>query len=314
METPLDQAVAAFHDHRRRRGLARGTLNLDRIWLKPFLSFCRRRHIVNPANLTTPAIGAFVAQLAERKTRVRGMAGRPIAGVTRDAIIGRLRVFMRFLVREGWLLADPAAFLSGIRRPPITLPDRWVTAREFAAMVATTAHGTTNPRRDRAMLEVLFGCGLRVGELVALDVDDVDLVQNVLSVRRGKGGRSRQVPITGPAKRAVLVYIRDERPGKMRTTTERALFLSQWGRRVSDERVQQIVRLAGVQSGRPQRASPHQLRHGYATELVKAGANVRVVQRLLGHARIHSTERYTHLNLDDLRAVLRRTHPRERQP
>lgn len=314
MEGALDEAVAAFHDHRRRRGLARGTLTLDHIWLKPFLSFCRRRRIVNPANLTTRAIEVFIMQLAQRKTRVRGMAGRPIAGVTRDAIIGRLRVFMRFLVREGWLLADPAAFLSGIRRPPITLPDRWVSAREFAAMVATTTERATNPQRDRAILEVLFGCGLRVGELVALNVDDVDLVQQVLTVRRGKGGRSRQVPITGPAKRAVLAYIRDERAGRVRTSDERALFLAQYGWRLSDERVTQIVRDAGVRSGRPQRASAHQLRHGYATELVKAGANVRVVQRLLGHARIHSTERYTHLNLDDLRGVLRRTHPRERNP
>jgi integrase/recombinase XerD len=312
--TELDEAVTAFHEHRRRRGLAPGTLARDHIWLRSFVSFCRRRHIARPGSLTSKVIGAFVVLLSQRKTRVRGMARRPLAAVTRDAIIGRVRALLRFLVREGWLLMDPAAFLSGSRRPPLTLPDRWVSAREFEAMVAATTQETKNPRRDRAMLEVLFGCGVRVGELVALDVDDVDLAQRVLIVRHGKGGRGRHVPITGHAHRAVLAYIQNERPGRLRTAVERALFLSERGRRLSGERVQQIVRAAGERSGRRPRASPHQLRHGYATELVKAGANVRVVQRLLGHARIHTTERYTHVDLDDLRAVLRRTHPRERHP
>lgn len=311
--TELDEAVTAFHEHRQRRRLAPGTLVLDHIWLRSFVSFCRRRHIETPGSLTSKVIGAFAVLLSQRKTRVPGWARRPLAAVTRDAILGRVRALLRFLVREGWILMDPAAFLSGSRRPPLTLPDRWVSAREFTALVAA-AQSIKNPRRDRAILEVLFGCGLRVGELVALDVDDVDLAGRVLIVRRGKGGRGRHVPITGHAHRAVLAYIQKERPEKLRTAVERGLFLSEWGRRLTNKRVQQIVRVAGERSGRRQRTSPHQLRHGYATELVKAGAGVRVVQRLLGHARINSTERYTHLDLADLRAVLRRTHPRERWP
>jgi site-specific recombinase XerD len=305
--------MVAFHEHRHRRGLARGTLGGDVSFLRPLVTFCRQRRVTDPIGLTPAVLADFVAWLSERTTQVPGMPVRPLSRATRALVLGRLRQFVAFLVREGHLLLDPTAFLARRRLPPATLPERWVSTADLEAMVAAIPPRAINARRDHAILEVLFGCGLRVGELAALDVDDVDFTRGVVTVRRGKGNRSRYVPIAGAARDALARYVQRERPLRLRTVGERALILGQGGRRLGVDRIAGVVIEAAKRCGRRQRATPHQLRHGYATALVKAGAGIRAVQTLLGHARIHSTERYTHLDLEDLRAVLSRTHPRERR-
>jgi integrase/recombinase XerC len=161
--------------------------------------------------------------------------------------------------------------------------------------------------RDRAILEVLYGSGLRVAELCALDVDDVDLSQGTVQVT-GKGRKQRRVPIGGPSATAVTRYLRDARPALL-TTGGHALFVNTRGKRLGPRSVRaMITRYLAAEGAAP--ASPHTLRHSFATHLLDGGADLRAVQELLGHESLSTTQIYTHVSTERLRAVYEQSHPR----
>lgn len=309
MRTPLDDAVAAYLEHRRRRGLARDTRRLEHIELARLVAFCRQRRIVNPIAVTPAAAEAYAVHLA-RDYRTRGpRAGRPLARGSVAGALHTMRRFFRFLMREGVLLFDPAATLDLPSRPRLLL-DRALSLADFQALVAAIDTATPHGVRNRAILEVLFGCGLRSGELVALDVDDVDLPAGLVIVRRSKGRTTRIVPIAGQARRWLARYAERVRPELVTAASERALFLAIGGGRLGRSSINLIVRDAARRARLVCSIMPHALRHGFATALLRGGADIHVVQRLLGHAYIDTTQHYTPLNVDDLARVHRRTHPR----
>ena len=173
---------------------------------------------------------------------------------------------------------------------------------------------TTRPEgvRDRAMLELAYGCGLRVSELVGLQLRDLDLQDELVRVR-GKGGRERLVPLPGEALRWLDRYLRDVRPGCRRNGSEPGLFLTRLGRPPSRQWFGKLLARYAVRAGIPrERISPHVLRHSFATHLLEADADLRSVQALLGHARIVTTEVYTHVDRARLRRVYDLHHPRAR--
>jgi integrase/recombinase XerC len=237
--------------------------------------------------------------------------------------LAALRTFSRYLVRES-LLTEDSTQLVGSPRKEQYLPahlDLDQMDRVLAAPDATLPAG----RRDRAILELFYASGLRLSELVDLDLEDVNVSGRIVRVR-GKGGKERLVPFntsTGEALRRMLADVRDlpAAPAQRATSrqtrgrgpharTRQPLFLSLRGGRLTTRSVDRIVRHAARQAGVPGTISPHALRHTFATHLLQAGADLRAIQELLGHAKLSTTQRYTHLDLGRLMEVYRSAHPR----
>ena len=223
--------------------------------------------------------------------------GRASATVARH--VAAIRTFYQWLLRTEQIASSPADDLQppkvGQRLPHVLSVER---ADELFEQELSP--------RDHALVEVLYGCGLRVGEVSGLDREDVDLTEGLVRVRHGKGGKERIVPLGPPAARAVhrvlLELDGDEGP----------LFLNRRGGRLSPRSIRQIVRKVGVAAGAPG-LHPHALRHSFATHLLDNGADLRGIQELLGHASLSTTQRYTHVSVDGLRDVFRRAHPRARR-
>lgn len=261
---------------------------------------------------------------------VRGQLAA-LFGVNEAATIHRklssVRAFCRFLVKRGVLAGNPAAAIRGPkkRRP---LPRALDVDDAFRLVEAPGATRRTSHRRlsaaedtrhallrlrDAALLELLYGTGLRVSELCALDTTDIDRGRYgvaMLIVRRGKGGKSRQVPIGGAADRALTAYL----PARARLAASgAALFVNAAGRRLTPRSVQRLVKRWTVAGGVHADATPHSLRHSFATHLLDEGVDLRAIQELLGHASLASTQIYTKISLDHLMKVYDAAHPRARK-
>lgn len=221
--------------------------------------------------------------------------------------VSELRSFYRYLRREGMVETNPVLGLSSPKVPK-RLP-RYLNAQETVALL--TAPNTSTPQglRDRAILELLYGAGLRVGELVSLDVGQLDLSHGELRVV-GKGDKERVALIGEPAQAALSRYLAEGRPHLATEASGSALFLNRFGGRLSTVSVTKILHKYGKQAGIEQRVTPHMLRHSFATHLLDGGADLRAVQELLGHENLATTQIYTHVSQAQARKVYLRTHPR----
>jgi integrase/recombinase XerC len=244
-----------------------------------------------PAHVDARAVRAYVARLHARRLAPASIA-RKLAAV---------RSWFRFLVRRGVLRANPA---REVRTPkvPRMLPN-FLPIDESAMLVDGRAIAGHARERDVAILELLYASGLRVAELTGLDVEDVD--QETKTVRVvGKGDKERFVPFGRAAERALVSWL------AQRGDARGALFLNARGRRLSVRSVHTIVRRAAKAAGIARRVTPHTLRHTFATHLLDGGADLRVIQEFLGHSRLSTTQRYTHVGADQLMRVYDRAHPR----
>jgi integrase/recombinase XerD len=226
-----------------------------------------------------------------------------------------IRAFFRFLVREGYVDSDPTVTL-GVPKQARSLP-KAIPIEEVERLIGLP---DTSPlgRRDRAILEVLYGTGVRISELAALDVDDVDIEQGSALIRSGKGNKTRIVPMGRAARSAVGEYLTTTRPElvKKRTAASRAggaaLFLNARGGRLSRQGCWKILKGYARAGGLEEKVSPHTLRHSFATHMLDAGADIRAVQELLGHASLTTTQVYTLVSDQRLREVYLTSHPRAR--
>ncbi|MGH9319151.1 MAG: tyrosine-type recombinase/integrase, partial [Vicinamibacteria bacterium] len=183
------------------------------------------------------------------------------------------------------------------------LPRRVLTKAEARRLVNAPSRSSVQGQRDRAILEVLYGTGLRRGECLRLDVTDVDLAQELLLVRSGKGKKDRMVPLTRQAASALDLYLREGRPELVKDSLELALFLSKYGLRLSPTRLSELLSQHAQAARIEGTVFPHALRHAYATHLLKGKASIRHVQELLGHQSLQSTAIYTRVNIEDLHEV-----------
>jgi integrase/recombinase XerD len=183
---------------------------------------------------------------------------------------------------------------------------------EVGKLLAAPSDGSPAGLRNRAVLETLYGAGLRVSELVGLDVDDVDLEGASVRVM-GKGGKEREVPLGRYARRALESYLRRARPALATPRSRSALFLNARGGRLTRQGCAKILRACAERAGIRRRVSPHTLRHSFATHLLEGGADVRVVQELLGHSKVATTQIYTLVSREHLREVYLAAHPRGRR-
>src|SRR5438067_7373930 len=282
------------------RGLSRNTLEAYRSDLLQFGRFLERRD--GDATAATAAdIGDFLAELAE------GNGRPPASPATIHRKTACLRSFYRHLRREGLRESDPTASITGPRRGR-RLPK--VLNRDEVAKLLSQPKGTApTALRDRALLELLYACGLRASEAIGIDVSDVDLEDGVLRAR-GKGSKERVIPIGRMAVDAVRRYLERGRPELVRGRAVTRLFVNFRGDPLTRQGLYKIVRRHAVSAGLEDRMSPHTLRHTFATHLLAGGCDLRSVQEMLGHADIATTQIYTHLSSERLREVYFEAHPR----
>lgn len=225
--------------------------------------------------------------------------------------LSAIRTFLRWAVKQGLLVSSPAEALDSPKRPRL-LP-RTVSVDEAFALCAAPGAATATSLRDRAVIELLYGAGVRVSELCGLNLSDVDLSQCTLRVL-GKGRKERMVPFHDQCRRALGRYLSEARPLLSGANQGDALFLGERGGRLSDRVVRRFLARYGLEVGARGRVHPHKLRHAYATHLLEGGADLRGIQELLGHASLGTTQRYTHVDLARLSRVYDAAHPRAIDP
>lgn len=226
--------------------------------------------------------------------------------------IAAIRSFFAWLLREQQIAFNPA---TGLQMPqqPQRLPKNILTKKEARQLIDTTPIKKPLDVRDRAILEVLYGSGIRRAEVIALTIYDVDFDSLTLRIQHGKGDRTRLVPLTQSAYAAIKLYMEDARAVFAHEAGQDRLFVSsRSGGPLDDADIVRIVKKAAKRAGITKHITPHTLRHTCATHLLKGRADIRQIQKLLGHRRLSSTEVYTHVEIDDLRRVVRRCHPREK--
>ena len=285
------------------RGLADQSLAAYRRDLAVYGAWLTDHGPEDPTVASRDDLGRFAAWLRERRTP----QDAPYAAASTARVLVAVRGFHRFLVDEGLSADDPAQRIGG-PRPSRPLP-KALTEDEVAPLLAAPSGDEPAGRRDRAMLELLYAAGLRISELVALDVDDVATDERVARCR-GKGGKERVVPIGRLAAEAIDAWLVQGRPALR--PRDGALFCNGRGGRLTRQGGWKIVKRHAERVGLADRVSPHTLRHSFATHLLEHGADVRVVQELLGHASIDTTQIYTLVTEGRLREVYEHAHPRAR--
>lgn len=305
--TALDRAIGDYLSHLSvERGLAANTLASYRRDLRRYTAFLHARGIDDADAIQEFDLAEFLMYLregdADHKALNAGSAARTLIAA---------RGFHRFALREGIVGADASASVkppSAPRRLPKALPLSDIEA----ILAAAAAPGTSLALRDRALLELLYGTGARISEAVGLDVDDLDLESGTVLLR-GKGSKQRVVPIGSYALDAVRRYLTGARAELAKAGGPGgAVFLNARGGRLSRQSAWAVLSKASKRAGVTAEVSPHTLRHSFATHLLDGGADVRVVQELLGHASVTTTQIYTLVTVDKLREVYATAHPRAR--
>ncbi len=293
----LDAQVDRYLNHlATERGLAVNTLAAYGRDLAVFVDHLARRDVTTGAAVRGRDVVSFLDAL-----RQRGLSAR-----SRARMLAAVRGLFRFLVREQDVGTDPSRDIH-LPRLGQRLP-RSLGPEEMAELLHSD-DGHALIQRDGAMLELVYATGLRVSEVVSLTVSQVNLEAGYLTVI-GKGGKERAVPIGTCARRRVLDYLHTARPTILAGRLSPHLFVNRSGRRLSRQGFWKRVRLAVRRAGIAGKVSPHTLRHAFATHLVERGADLRAVQMMLGHADIATTQIYTHVARERLRAVHRKFHPR----
>lgn len=236
--------------------------------------------------------------------------GNPLRVGTHIAHLMAVKVFFKFLSREGFILGNPATELELPRHKKI-LPTVLNEPEILKLMdVPNTARRTGI--RDRAILELLYGTGLRNSELCSLTLDLLDLAGHSVRLQKGKGAKPRLLPLGQEAQSWLELYLERVRPFWLRNPQCQAVFLDRWGGGpIQRATISELVRRLGKKAGLGKAVTPHALRHSCATHMLRRGAGLRHIQQLLGHEQLASTEHYTRVELTDLRKVLARCHPRE---
>jgi integrase/recombinase XerC len=306
----MKQLLRDFVDHLRlNRNASRHTVAAYESDISQFLKFVARStakplETLRPADIEVSAIRGFLGDLHRRRISASSSARK----------VSAIRTFVRYLRREELMEDDPAALVATPKRPE-TIPAH-LTVDEMNRLLEMPDPSSPLGRRDRAILELFYASGLRLSELVGLDIEDVNISGRMVRVL-GKGRRERLVPFNTATADAIRAWMKDRsgqgggNRGEGRGSAVKApLFLNYRGERLSTRSVDRLVRRYVAACGAKFGISPHALRHSFATHLLARGADLRAIQELLGHARLSTTQRYTHVNAAQLIEVYRKAHPR----
>jgi len=294
MKRHLDEFI---HFIRVEKGLSNNTVAAYRRDLIHFLEYLKTQGITKPSGLDRRVVLSYMVKIKRSGLNVSTVRRRLVS----------LRVFFRFLIQERKIKADPTENMEspkGIKHLPETL-----SHSEVDRLIQTPDPATPLGKRDRTMLEVLYGTGLRVSELVSLRITDINLEVGYL-ITMGKGGKERLVPMGESAQEWIRDYLQHARPLLLKSRQNDYLFPNRFGRSMSRQgffkNIKKYARLAGIRK----EISPHTLRHSFATHLLENGADLRSVQIMLGHADISTTQIYTHVTRERLKKVFDKHHPR----
>jgi integrase/recombinase XerD len=305
--SPLDPEVALQAYLKELRG-AHLSISLQRraqLVLPRLFSHLRAERVRDLRQVTRAHLAGYARSLRAYTTK----RGQPLTHGSRVAFLCAIKRFFAHLARRSVLFADPARELPLPREQ--RLPRSVLSEAEARRLMAEPSPWSITGKRDRALLEVLYGTGIRIGECRRLELTDYDPARMTLLIRDGKGRKDRVVPVPVRAALALDLYLSEARGELVKRHRETAIFLSKYGRPVSKSLLEVIVQRYAQAAGIQAAVSPHTLRHTCATHLLQGGADVRHVQELLGHKRINTTALYTRVALSDLREVIRCAHPRE---
>ncbi len=305
---PLHAWAASFCEWTVVRGLAASTAYTRERGLQGFIQWVDERGIRHPGEVTRPVLQRYQRHLYLHRKK----DGQALTLGTQHSRLMSVVAFFKWLTREGHILSNPAADLD-MARPRLQLPRVLLSVQDVQnvlnAIPTHDAHSGTTLRgiRDRAMLEVLYSSGLRKGELMRLALGEIDTERGTVLVRQGKGRKDRLVPLGERAAAWVQRYLLEVRPQLLVADTQ-TLFLSDWGEPWESDRLFRVVRgylrIAGIEGG-----NCHAFRHACATHMLEGGADIRHIQRMLGHSQLNTTEIYTHVAIGQLKAVHALTHP-----
>ena len=296
MEEKLNELIEQFLDYLAVEcGVAKNTLSAYRRDMAKLRRFMVVRHLM-PSEVTIEDVTEYILDLKEQKLQVSSIARH----------IASLRMFFKFLTSEGLIARNPASLIS--------YPKMWrnlpnvLSVEDVDALLSLPPKGPLDAR-DAAVIELLYATGARVSEAAGVNLEDLNLEFRFVRLV-GKGSRERVVPLGELAVQRVEHYLQEVRPALARETSGRRLFLSRSGKPLDRKDIWRSVRKAALRAGISKSFSPHTLRHCFATHLLEAGADLRSVQEMLGHANIATTQVYTHVDHDRLKAIHRRFHPR----
>ncbi|WP_280680009.1 site-specific tyrosine recombinase XerD [Cryobacterium sp. CG_9.6] len=303
----MESAVDAYLRHVSiERGLAANTVSAYRRDLTLYVAWLEQLPVVALSEITSAHVSAFVRYLGTREES-------PLTSASIARVLSTVRGWHRFLLDEALVDVD----VAHETKPPklaMRLP-KAISVEQVTALLAATDGDDVLQLRDKALLELLYATGARVSEVVGLNVDDVlaEVLDEEVVRLTGKGDKQRIVPVGSFARAAISAYLVRARPLLSgRGTATPALFLGVRGQRVSRQNAWLIIRAAAERAGLTASVSPHTLRHSFATHLLAGGADVRVVQELLGHSSVATTQIYTLITIDTLRDMYTTAHPRAR--
>ncbi len=296
----LQATLQQFIDHlaQQRRVSIHTVNNYQRDCLQ-LLAFCQQQNISSWQAIKPADLRQFIAQLHRQ-----GLAARTI-----HRMLSAIRSFYRFLIREDLADHNPAQSVQAPKTEK-RLPKTF-DVDQMNALLDLTPNDTFVACRDRAMMELFYSSGLRLAELAALDLRDIDFGQQLVQVKEGKGGKDRLLPMGGKAIDALKNWLdKREQQGLIMAT---ALFITQQGRRLGVRSIQQRLAYWGKKHGLSQHVHPHRLRHAFASHMLESSGDLRAVQELLGHADISTTQIYTHVDFQHLAKVYDAAHPRAKK-
>jgi integrase/recombinase XerC len=304
----MDESIEAFLAHLSAvRGASPHTVKAYAEDLMQFATFARSREVTRPEAVETDLIRAFLAYLVTERALARTTVARKAAAV---------RALFRYLVRRGAVARSPAANLATPRKQR-SLP-KYLNEEAVTALLSAPDASKPDGLRDRAILETLYASGMRASELVALNVSDLTFTpegEGTARIRRGKGGKERHALLGRAATTALHVYLDSARPvlAGAGARPADALFLNRFGGKLSDRGIRRLFDKYCTAVAASHKITPHSLRHSFATHLLDHGANLRIVQELLGHADLSTTQIYTHVSTARLQAAYEKAHPRARK-
>lgn len=294
----LDQALKLYLNHLSvERNLAQNTLESYKRDLSSYIKNCK--NVGDITDISEKMVQNFVNEY--RTDRAESSVSRMIASI---------RGFHRFLVLENATNINPAQYIStgskSLRLPKTLSVDKVI---EVIESISST---DANTSRNKLIFEFLYGTGARISELVNTDLDDIDIESNIVKIRFGKGSKQRIIPLGKQLKIAINNYLTRERNALVSSKKScNSLLLNSRGARLSRQSIWEVINKIALQNNLAE-LTPHTLRHAFATHLLEGGADVRVVQELLGHSSVNTTQIYTHITVERLREVFAETHPRAR--
>ncbi len=294
----LDQALKLYLNHLSvERNLAQNTLESYKRDLSLYMNNCK--NVGDITDISEKMVQNFVNEY--RTDRAESTVSRMIASI---------RGFHRFLVLENATSINPAQYISTGSKS-LRLP-KTLSVEKVIEVIESISSTDANTSRNKLIFEFLYGTGARISELVNTDLDDIDIESNIVKIRFGKGSKQRIIPLGKQLKIAINNYLTRERNALVSSKKScNSLLLNSRGARLSRQSIWEVINKIALQNNLAE-LTPHTLRHAFATHLLEGGADVRVVQELLGHSSVNTTQIYTHITVERLREVFAETHPRAR--